>query len=214
MIHTPEVERYLATVRPPVDGLLAEMEAHAEEHDVPIADRETAALIALLVRATGAVAVLEVGLAIGYTAVQAARALPEDGRVVTLESDASMIAAAEGYLARDPAGKKVRIVAGDARETMRGLVGPYDLIYIDADKASLSAYVDLALERLRPAGLIVVDNLLMAGRAATGEGDAHWAQRSVDAARALSRRLSSDPALAFVLLPVGDGVGVVQRREP
>ena len=94
------------------------MEAYAAEHHVPIADPETAALVAMLARAAGARAVLEVGLAIGYTALQIARGLTEGGRVMSLESDPRMIAAAREFLGRDPAGDRIEIVEGDAAVTM------------------------------------------------------------------------------------------------
>jgi caffeoyl-CoA O-methyltransferase len=212
MIRTTGTDRYLATLREDRDNLLREMEAYAHEHGVPIADVETAALVATLARAVGARKVLEVGLAIGYTALQVARTLPSDGRVISLESDAEMLAVARGFLSRDPAGERVEIIEGDAAVTMAGTTGPFDLVYVDADKTGYPRYVELALERLRPRGLVLIDNLLMDGAVAEGSGDGHWSQASVDAARKLNGRLAADPAISFVLLPVGDGVGVVQQR--
>jgi predicted O-methyltransferase YrrM len=210
MIRTPVIDTYLRALRPPADALLAEMEASAQEAGIPIADPETAALVAMLGRVTGG-PVLEVGLAIGYTALQVARALPPEGRVVSLEVDPAMAAAAHGYLARDAAGDKVVIVDGDARHTMPQQAGPFGVVFIDADKTAYPQYLDLALPRLRRDGFVVIDNLLMDGAAADGGGTAHWSQASVDTGRAVSRRLAEDPALRFVLLPVGDGVGLVQR---
>lgn len=210
MIRTPDVDGYLGTLRPPADDLLREMEAFARDPRVPIADPETAALVAMLARVTGG-PVLEVGLAIGYTALQVARALPEGGHVVSLEYDPRMAAAARGFLDRDPAGARVAIVEGDARDTMPAQAGPFGVVFIDADKTGYPEYLELALPRLRADGFIVLDNLLMDGAAADGVGTEHWSQRSVDAGRAVSRRLRQDTALRFVLLPVGDGVGLVQR---
>ncbi|MEI6725578.1 MAG: O-methyltransferase [Actinomycetes bacterium] len=212
MIRTEQTDVYLASVRPGSDPLLADMEAYAREHHVPIAEAETAALVAMLARATGACAVLEVGLAIGYTALQIARVLAEGGRVTSLESDPKMIAAARAFLGRDPAGARVDIVEGDAAVTMAALAGQFDLIYVDADKAGYPRYVELALDRLVPGGTVLIDNLLMGGAVANGEGDGHWSQASVDAARRLGTELAADARLTFVLLPVGDGVGMLQRQ--
>ena len=209
MIRMPLVDSYLQTVRPPADRLLREMESFAAERHIPIADPETAALVAMLARSIGG-PVLEVGLAIGYTALQVARTLPDQAQIVSLESDPAMASAAAGYLGRDEAGRRVTIVQGDARETMGEQAGPFGIVFVDADKTGFPIYVDLALQRLRPGGMIVIDNLLMDGAAADGVGTTHWSQASVDAGRALSRRLAEDPSLRFVLLPVGDGVGLVQ----
>jgi caffeoyl-CoA O-methyltransferase len=205
---------YLDSLRQPADPLVAEMEAYAAENGVPIAPRETAALLGMLARAAGARFVLEVGLAIGYSALHIARALPDYGKVVSLESDMHMASLARTYLSRDPAGARVEILLGDAHETLPGLREIFDVIFIDADKTGYPGYLDLALARLRKTGLVVIDNLLMDGRVAVGRGDDHWSQASVDAALALNRRLADDPALDYVLLPLGDGVGLVQRRLP
>jgi predicted O-methyltransferase YrrM len=212
MILDKATSEYLRTLRRPADQLLAEMEAYAAANGVPIAPPETAALLAMLARASGARFVLEIGLAIGYSALQVARALPDYGKVVSLERDMQMAALARLYLARDPAGAKVEILLGDAHDTLPGLREIFDVVFIDADKVGYPGYFDLALDRLRKRGLIVIDNLLMNGRVAVGDGDGHWSQSSVDAALALNRRLASDPALDYVLLPLGDGVGLVQRR--
>jgi len=203
---------YLDSLRPVGDPLVVEMEAYAAEHHVPIVPRETARLLGMLARAAGARFVLEIGLAIGYSSLHIARALPTYGKIVSLESDMHMASLARTFLARDPAGARVEILLGDAHETLPGLREIFDVIFIDAEKSGYPGYLDLALERLRKTGLIVVDNLLMNGSVPSGKGDEHWSQTSVDTAVALNRRLADDPALDFVLLPLGDGVGLVQRR--
>ena len=165
---------YLDSLRQPAAPLVAEMEAYAAENGVPLAPRETAALLGMLARAAGARFVLEVGLAIGYSALHIARALPDYGKVVSLESDMHMASLARTYLSRDPAGARVEILLGDAHETLPGLREIFDVIFIDADKTGYPGYLDLALARLRKTGLVVIDNLLMDGRVAVGRGDDHW----------------------------------------
>lgn len=211
MIVTEAVETYLESLPTVADPLLAEMEAFAARHDVPIAHRDLSRLLAVLARACGARNVLEVGLAIGYTALQVARALPDDGKVIALEVDEEMVAVARDYLARDPAGAKVEIVVGDARETLPARDERFDLVFIDADKVGYEAYLELSLPRLAGGALLVLDNLLMDGTVAEGRGNDHWRQSSVDAARALNGRLAADPQLDFILMPLGDGVGIVQQ---
>jgi len=206
------VEAYLRTLRPRADPVIEDMEAYAREHDVPIAGRETAALLAMLARASGARLILEVGVAIGYTTLHLARALPEFGKVVALEADMHMASVAKTYLAREPAGTRVEILLGDARESMQALKESFDLVFIDADKRSYAAYVDLALPLLKRSGLLVLDDMLMGGRVAEGVGDERWTQESVDDIRALNELLAADERLSYLLLPVGDGVGIVQRR--
>jgi caffeoyl-CoA O-methyltransferase len=95
-----EQAEYLDRLHVGEAGLLAEMEAYAAEHRVPIADREVARFLEITTRATGARRVLEIGMAIGYSVVHIARALPEDGLVVTVELSDEMIARSEDYLRR------------------------------------------------------------------------------------------------------------------
>ena len=212
MIFQETVEAYLGTLRPRVDPVLEDMEAYAREHRVPIAGRETAALLAMLARASGARLVLEVGVAIGYTTLHLARALPAFGKVIALEADMHLASVAKTYLARDPAGARVEILLGDAHESMQALKETFDLVFIDADKRSYAAYVDLALPRLKRSGLVVLDDVLMNGRVAEGVGDDRWTQESVDGMRALNELLAADGRFSYLVLPVGDGVGILQRR--
>ena len=212
MILEQAASDYLDSLRRPADPLVAEMEAYAAEHSVPIASRETAALLGMLARAAGARFVLEVGLAIGYSALHIARALPDYGKVGVARKRHAHGRPCPDLSGRDPAGARVEILLGDAHETLPGLREIFDVIFIDADKSGYPGYLDLALDRLRKTGLIVIDNLLMNGRVAAGRGDDHWSQASVDTALALNRRLAGDAALDYVLLPLGDGVGLVQRR--
>jgi predicted O-methyltransferase YrrM len=212
MILHEHVERYVRGLSIPRDDLLTEIEAYAQEHRVPIAAPDTAALVAMLARTCGARYVLEIGLALGYTALQVARAIPEYAKVVSLEVDMHMAAVAKAYLARDAAGARVEVLLGDARGTLPELRERFDLVFIDADKESYGLYVELCLPHLRRTGVIVLDNMLMDGCVARGKGDDHWPQESVDAALALNARLAGDAALSYILVPVGDGVGLVQRR--
>jgi caffeoyl-CoA O-methyltransferase len=206
------VEAYLRTLRPSVDPVLEDMETYAREHHVPIAGREMAALLAMLARASGARLVLEVGVAIGYTTLHLARALPAFGKVIALEADMHLASVAKTYLARDPAGARVEILLGDAHESMQALRESFDLVFVDADKHSYGDYVDLALPHLKRSGLIVLDDVLMDGRVAEGVGDERWKQESVDDMRALNELLAADERFSYLILPVGDGVGIVQRR--
>lgn len=212
MILQDQVEGYLAGLRSTQDPILLEMEAYAAEHGVPIAPPELGLLLAMLTRASGARLVLEVGVAIGYSSLYIARALPAYGKVVGLELDKHMASVAQTFLARDPAGARVEILLGDAREALQHLGETFDFVFIDADKESYPEYVDLALPRLRRTGLIVIDNLLMDGLVATGQSSDHWKQASVDTARAMNAGLAADTSLDFVLAPLADGVGILQRR--
>src|SRR5919205_3655527 len=129
-----EQAEYLERLLPANTGLLAEMEEYAAEHRVPIADREVARFLEITTRATGARRVLEIGMAIGYSALHLARALPEGGEVVTIEPSEEMIGRTEHYLGRAGLRERVTIERGYALEVIPRLTGSFDIVFLDAVK--------------------------------------------------------------------------------
>ncbi|MFC1433997.1 O-methyltransferase [Streptacidiphilus sp. N1-3] len=127
-------------------------------------------LLHLLARIQGARRILEIGTLGGYSAICLARALPEDGRLLTLEFDPRHAEVARGNIAAAGLADKVEVRVGAALDTLPLLqqeaVGPFDLAFIDADKANNPAYVRWALELSRPGTLIVVDNVIRDGKVA------------------------------------------------
>ncbi len=116
------------------DPLLAEMEAYAAEHRVPIADREVARFLEITARVSGAHKALEIGMAIGYSVVHLARGMGESGVVVTIEPNDEMIKASTDYLKRAGLLDRVEIEKGKALEVMPTLTETFDLLFIDAVK--------------------------------------------------------------------------------
>jgi caffeoyl-CoA O-methyltransferase len=190
------------------DPLLAEMEAYAAEHKVPIADREVARFLEITARASGARKVLEIGMAIGYSVVHLARGVGEQGTIVTIEPNEEMIRAATGYLKRAGVLDRVEIERGKALEVMPTLQGTFDLLFIDAVKVEYSQYLDLGLQRLRTGGVVIVDNLLWGGRVATGDTES-----STAALREFNRYFLNHPQLLAEVLPVGDGLGYAVKTS-
>jgi predicted O-methyltransferase YrrM len=213
MIRDPRVQSYLEDLRPERDALLGEMEALARLERIPIVEWETGRLLATLVAALRPRRVLEVGTAIGYSTLHMARELGPDGRIVTLERNPERIRQALDFWARGGVTDRIELVAGDALESLGRLDGPFDLVFLDAAKTEIDAYLERLGGRLSPHALLVVDNLLMSGEAALPEGlDTSWGEESLRAARRTTRALMESSEWLFSLLPVGDGVGLGARR--
>jgi predicted O-methyltransferase YrrM len=153
----------------PFDALLAANAAAG----LPAIDVSAAqgALLGLFARLTGAGAVLEVGTLGGYSTLWLARALAPGGRIVTLEVDPHHAEVARANLDRAGAGGSVKIVVGPALETLPGLSGPFDLVFVDADKQRSADYVELAVPLCRPGALIAVDNVVRRGALADAGSD-------------------------------------------
>src|ERR1043166_6353572 len=198
---------YLHQLRTQSDPLLIEMEAYADEHHVPIADREVARFLEITARVSGAHAALEIGMAIGYSVVHLARGMGEQGVVVTIEPNDEMIRAASSYLERAGLLGRVEIKKGKALEVMPGLTETFDLLFIDAVKEEYSRYLDLGLPRLRTGGVVIVDNLLWSGRVAAGDTES-----STVALREFNRYFINHPQLTAEVLAVGDGLGYAVKK--
>ena len=202
-----EQAEYLDRLLPDNTGLLAEMEAYAAEHRVPIADREVARFIEITARAHGARRALEIGMAIGYSVVHLLSGMGEGGEVVTIEPDAGMIERSEDYLGRAGLRGRVRIEKGKALEVLPRLSGEtFDMVFLDALKEEYAQYLELSLPMLRDGGVVVVDNLLWGGQVA-GEIRSPEQTASTQALREFNQVFMRHAQLLSVILPVGDGLG-------
>ena len=193
------------------DPLLAEMEAYAAEHRVPIADREVALFLEITARAIKAEKVLEIGMAIGYSVVHLARGMGERGVVVTIEPSDDMINAASGFLQRANLFGRVQIARGKALDVMPELTETYDILFIDALKEEYTQYLDLGLPRLRTGGVVIVDNLLWGGRVAQPANASD--ESSTVALREFNRYFINHPQLRSEILSIGDGLGYAVKTS-
>lgn len=166
------------------------------------------AFLKMMVRLVGARRVLEIGMFTGYSALCFAEALPEDGRVVTCELDDKPAALGRSYFARSPHGRKIEVRMGPALDTLRALTGPFDLIFIDADKVNYVNYYRRALDLVSRNGVILVDNVLWSGDVLKQPPP----DPSTAAIQELNRVVASDARVDAVLVTIRDGVLVVKPK--
>jgi caffeoyl-CoA O-methyltransferase len=203
------IEDYVRSLARPLDGLLEELEEMTlarTAHPNFLTGRVEGAFLRMLVQMTGARTVVEVGTYTGYSALMMASALPVDGRLYTLDIDPDMMALAQSYFSRASFGEKIVPVLGDARRTLSDLPGPFDMAFIDADKTSYEHYYDVILTKLRPGGLIVLDNTLWYGSVLSPRDEDSRAIASIN------ERISRDDRVEAVILTVRDGVTLVRKR--
>ena len=203
-----EIEAYAAAHTTPLPELLEELtrETHATMRAPQMLSGQLeGTLLQFLVGLSGAKRILEIGMFTGFSAQMMAAALPDDGELITCDVDPKAEAMASKYFARNPHGGKIRILMGPALETLKGVEGPLDLVFIDADKENYSAYYERAMELLAPDGLIAVDNVLWSGRVLDPQ------QESDHAIVAFNRRVQEDPRVRNVVLTVRDGLMLIRR---
>jgi caffeoyl-CoA O-methyltransferase len=166
-------------------------------------------LLQVLLKAIKATRVLEVGTLGGYSAICMARALPADGRLLSIEIDEKHATFARKYIDRAELGGRIEVRVGRALDVLPSLDGEqFDAIFLDADKEPLPTYLDWALRLVRPGGLIIADNALWGGRV--------YEQDETDdrtrAVREFNRRLASDSRVLGIIVPTHDGVAVAVVR--
>jgi predicted O-methyltransferase YrrM len=160
-------------------------------------------LLHLLARLRGARRILEVGTLGGYSTVWLARALPADGELVTLELDPHHAEVARANLRRAGVADRVRVVVGEALATLPTLAGPFDLVFIDADKRNSPAYFEWAVTLSRPGAVIVVDNVVRRGAVA----DPASTDEAVQGGRKLMEQIAADPRVSATAIQTVGGKG-------
>lgn len=167
-----------------------------------------ARLLEALIVIGGARRVLEIGSFTGVGALAMAAALPDGGRVITLEVDPGHAAIARRHFEASPYGDRIELILGDALESLARLEGPFDLVWIDAWKADYPAYYDAVLEKLADRGVIVADNLFRDGAALSPDAT----EPGTVGIRAFASQVQADERTDNVLLTIGDGVMLAWRR--
>jgi caffeoyl-CoA O-methyltransferase len=204
-----QLEEYAERHSTPPDPLLAEL---AEETKATMASPQMLTgpvegrFLELLVAASGARRVLEIGTFTGFASLSMARALPPDGRIDTLDIEPRHAEVAQRYFDRSPDGDKITLHLGPALETIDGLEGEFDLVFIDADKENYDAYFEAVLPRLSERGLIAIDNTLWSGRVLDPPDE------TTRLIAALNDKLAADERVVAVQLTVRDGITLVRRR--
>ena len=159
-------------------------------------------LLYLLARITGARRILEIGTLGGYSTTWLARALPADGRLVTLEVSAAHADVARRNLADAGVADRVQILVGDASHSLRRLIAgqetAFDLVFIDADKRSYPTYLELSLQLSRPGTLLLADNVIRHGAVL----DPSPADENAAGARAFNALIAADPRLESLVVPI------------
>ena len=169
---------------------------------------DQAVLLEILARATGARRAVEIGTFTGYSSLALARGMGPDGRLLCLDISEEWTNIARDAWNKAGVADRIDLRIGPALDTLRDLPPVlFDLAFVDADKTNYGAYYEELVPRIRPGGLLLVDNTLWGGAVLDEKDDSD----DTRAIRALNDRIAADPPVRVVLLPIGDGVTVVQK---
>jgi len=205
------VERYAEAHTTPVDPLferLAEETREKSEAPQMMVGLLEGRFLEFLVRHTGAKNVLELGTFTGWSSISMASGLPDGGRVVTCDVDAETTEIARRYAEEAGVADRIDYRLGPGLETIESLGGPFDLVFIDADKPNYVNYYEAVLPKLADEGLIVADNVLWSGRVADESND----DQGTQAIREFNDHVMGDERVECVMLTVRDGMTLIRRR--
>ena len=196
------IDDYVANLFAPPDEALEAALRESEREGLPAINVSATEgrLLQMLVEISGTRKILEIGTLGGYSAIHFARALPPDGTLLSLELDEHHAEVARRNVGRAGLSEKVEIRVGDARRSLEGLVeggeGPFDLIFIDADKEGYPEYLDWSLRLSRPGTLILGDNAIREGSVMDPDDPMSRAMRE------FNEKLAKDPRLSGIVLPL------------
>jgi caffeoyl-CoA O-methyltransferase len=209
----PQVHEYLVAHGTPPDALQRELIEETQRLGgislMQIAP-EQGAFMTLLTRAIGARRAVEVGTFTGYSAICIARGLPEDGHLLCCDVSEEWTRVARRYFEKAGLAERIELRIGPGAETLASLPvdDPLDLAFIDADKPGYPVYYEEILKRLRPGGLVLVDNVLWMGRVADPEVD----DEQTRAIRSFNDFVAADDRVDRVMLAISDGLTILRKR--
>jgi caffeoyl-CoA O-methyltransferase len=210
VIVEPKVEQYAEEHTTPGGDLFDRLAAETREKtEIPqmMVGRVEGKFLEFLVRSTGARQVLELGTFTGYSSISMARGLTGTGRIISCDVNPDTTAIARRYAEEAGVADRIEYRLGPALDSLESLPGPFDLIFIDADKENYVNYYEALLPKLAPTGLMILDNTLWSGRVA----DESERGGATDAIRRLNDRVFADERVECVLLTVRDGMLLVRR---
>jgi predicted O-methyltransferase YrrM len=202
----PQVEKYLSSLLPERDAVLADIEKYAKERDIPIIGPDCGRLLWLMARLSGANRIFEMGSAIGYSAIWFARAAGPAAEIYCTDGDPANAELAHKNFERAGVSKNIRFMTGEAVDLIDATDGTFDIILIDVYKHQYPAALKKSLPRLKSGGLVITDNVLWSGRVAQPPKD--------DNTRGIlefNRMVYASPELFPVIVPLRDGVAICRK---
>lgn len=212
-INEEYIEDYIRSITPANKDYLIKLEEYAHENHVPIIEPEVAQLIKVLLKNNKPKMILEVGTAIGYSALIMAESTASDTKITTIERNENMIALARENISNSPFKDKIKILQGDAEEILPHLSDSYDFIFIDAAKGQYLEFFNYCRGFLKPGGMIVSDNVLYKGMVATDDLVVKRKNTIVRRLRTFLQYINELDGYTSCVIPLGDGVALTYKED-
>ncbi|CUA81096.1 O-methyltransferase [Anoxybacillus suryakundensis] len=209
-----EIIQYMESLLPKKEEAIVAMEQYAREHGVPIMDALSIETMLHILKLIQPKRILEIGTAIGYSAIRMAKALP-NAKIVTIERDEERYKQALGYVAQTNTDGQMTLLFGDALDMSDEVKkhAPFDVLFIDAAKGQYRRFFELYEPLLSEQGIIITDNVLFKGLVATNEPIEQKRMRQlVKKIQAYNEWLMAHPHYETIIIPIGDGMAISRKR--
>lgn len=206
------MEQYIRSLIPSNEGELKELEDYAAQNSVPIIQKEVGKFLELMINIKKPVKVLELGTAIGYSAILMQKSSKSITHITTIERNTDMVKIAKKNIENYGFEDSIEILEGDCLEILEGLNEKYDFIFMDAGKGHYNHFLPHCLRLLNKDGIIVADNVLFKGMVATKELVIRRKITIVKRMKTYLEMVSGNEELITSVIPMGDGIAVTTRR--
>lgn len=203
-----KVENYIRETLKPSQGLLRDLELYAEENSVPIIHKEVADLLRVILKLKRPKKILELGCAIGYSSLFFADVLDGDVEIVTTERNPIMLERAQDNIKKAGMEDRIKILVGDAEETLKDLEGTFDMIFIDAAKGHYKMFFDMLIGKLNHGGIVISDNILYKGMIASDDYVVRRKKTIVKRMRTYLDYICDLEGISTSLIPIGDDLAI------
>ena len=206
------IKQYIAGLLPERNALIKQLEMTARDEKIPVLQSESVQFLRLLLQIINPQNILEIGTAIGYSALHMAEAAA-NARIITLEIDPERARRARLHFSQAKVADRVEVIEGDALETIPRLKQNFDFVFLDAAKGKYAEFFALVFPLLAPGGVLLTDNVLFRGMVALDDDDIDKKYRNmVQKLKKFNKLLATHPDLDTAFVPVGDGLAVSRKR--
>ena len=192
--------------------LFKEIEAYADENSIPIINKVSSQFLIDIVKKEAPHSILEIGTAVGYSALLMAHHMPKDSKIITIEQDANRIDTAYNFITRAGRIEQIQLIDGDASEMLTQLEGPFDMVFIDAAKGQYLDYLQKIIDKLSIGAVIIADNVLFRGMVKSEQPTLKRYRTIVKRLREYLDFVSHDPRFSTTIHNEGDGVAISYYR--
>ncbi|MDF2592737.1 MAG: O-methyltransferase [Clostridia bacterium] len=202
------INSYLTDLIPKHEGILEDLEAYAKEHNTPIVTPDVAGLLKVMIKSTNSNSILEVGTAIGYSAILMGLSAGDNFKITTIEKNEENANIAIQNIKKAGMEQNINVLIGDASEVLDQVDGIYDIVFVDASKGHYMDFFEKSIGKLKIGGLFICDNVLFRGMVAERS---LLIRRKITIVKRLKKFLhyiSNNESLQTTIIPMGDGVSI------